>query len=589
MDPSLASGYYAGSAHASTQTRRKTLRSVSIHIVPSTRTRSTPRPTSKPSTQPLPTIVETAPQETTVSNPQSSSVIDSLNQVGINPNALRDMVLGLVKDRFPLLGGANSAGTEPDGANTGTQPGVNPASTEPDGINGGAQNPDPNSLQPDWYQRWQEAMGLVVESIRERELRWTRRMIFTAALFTLVSIILICACPPLIVYKLVKMRSELSPRVHQCIVHAVLFHDHLHDEYEHKRTLRQQVERMVISFRHRRGTLIDVDELINHLQTNKYLLKGQQIRLDSFKPPPEQSFTILNQGIPYTAGVQNSGFEVYGRRQMQSIFEPKILQQPSYSIPRPDFTPPPSPVAELCCSYTTGPPGPPGAPGQDGQPGTTFPGPAQQFYQVAPVPNPAVPNPSVPNQACPRCQQLTGPTGPPGLPGFTNVIMIRGPPGPPGAYGPKGADGPAGPPGVTYPGKIIEIEVTGAEGPPGPPGAPGIPGKQGRPGRRGKNGHKGPEGVPGNSGAPGNPGRTGANGPSGKAGKNGVCACSARSIKQISTESYNEEQRLQSSSYEDYRSFRDIVLSKHPGKKDKSKSKKDKSKPVVQFDLPDAQ
>lgn len=48
--------------------------------------------------------------------------------------------------------------------------------------------------------------------------RWTRRAIFLASLFSLLSLVMICACPPLIIYKLMRMRSELAPLVHDCIV-----------------------------------------------------------------------------------------------------------------------------------------------------------------------------------------------------------------------------------------------------------------------------------------------------------------------------------------------------------------------------------
>lgn len=48
--------------------------------------------------------------------------------------------------------------------------------------------------------------------------RWTRRVIFIASLFSLLSLVMICACPPLIIYKLMRMRSELAPLVHNCIV-----------------------------------------------------------------------------------------------------------------------------------------------------------------------------------------------------------------------------------------------------------------------------------------------------------------------------------------------------------------------------------
>ncbi|GMR49189.1 hypothetical protein PMAYCL1PPCAC_19384 [Pristionchus mayeri] len=266
MDPSLASSHYAETSQSvGTQTRRKALRSVTVQIIPASSSPSRTRP--RRSLQvPSPIQEESAIPLDQTSDPPNQTVTTSIPSA----TALKDLVLGIVRNRLPLLGAAltGSAGqTAADAAQQET-PVLNPpqAQSQPDGTNG-AQG----GTQVDWYQRWLETMGLVADRIRESELRWTRRAIFTASLFSLLSLVMICVAPPMIIYKLMRMRSELTPRVHHCLVHSVLFHHHLHHEYddedEKKRTLRETVERMFSSSRARRGTLIDVDDLIDHLQS----------------------------------------------------------------------------------------------------------------------------------------------------------------------------------------------------------------------------------------------------------------------------------------------------------------------------------
>ncbi|KAF8370879.1 hypothetical protein PRIPAC_77308 [Pristionchus pacificus] len=582
MDPSLASTHYAESNHVSTQTRRKALRSVTVQIIPASSS-SRSRPRSKRSLQ-VPSPIQEEDTVPTASKEGPNRTPEETSSPSFPAAAaFKDLVFGIVRDKIPLLG-AVLAGQDSQATNASAaqETPILPRQPPPDGTDGTSGAPT-GTTQQDWYQRWLETMGLMADQMRERELRWTRRVIFIASLFSLLSLVMICACPPLIIYKLMRMRSELAPLVHNCIVHSVLFHHHFHHEYDDdKRTMRDTVERMISSSRSRRGTLIDVDDLISHLQSGA--LRGRELRLDSLQNPPEQQFTVLNQGLPYSIGVMNSGYEPDGTLaypypgQQSTLYQPDFGQS-VYSTPQP-----PNPVAELCCSYTTGPPGAQGQPGQPGQPGTSYPSSGRPpttplFY----------PTQQTTVSSCPPCQVVPGPPGPPGpkgVPGFANVVTVKGPPGPPGSYGPRGPTGPPGPPGPADPGRVIEIEVTGSEGPPGQPGPPGVPGKPGRPGRRGKNGHKGPEGACGRHGTPGNPGRNGLQGAVGKPGRNGVCACKTQSIKQISTDDYGETQQYSSESeqsYGGYRSFRDhkrAAATKFP-------TLHDDTKPIVQFVLPD--
>ncbi|GMS96819.1 hypothetical protein PENTCL1PPCAC_18994, partial [Pristionchus entomophagus] len=537
MDPSLASSHYAAASSVGTQTRRKVLRSVTVQILPSTRSLRPLRP-KRAILVPSPILEE---EEATVTRDKETAPPNNPTVTGTSfpvAAALKDLVLGIVRDRLPLIGGVLAGQTGPAAEAAQENPATAPTQDATRGAPGPAGTTD-GGTQQDWYQRWLETMGLVADQMRERQLRWTHRMIFTASLFSLLSLVMMCVCPPVIIHKLMRMRTELTPLVHQCIIHSIHFHHHLdHEYYDDKRTLRETVERMLSSSRSRRGTLIDVDDLISRLQSGA--IRGKQIRLDSIQKPPEQEFTVLNQGLPYSIAVMNSGYEPDGSigytfpGQQSNEFQPDFGQN-IYSTPPTVFTQS-NPVAELCCSYTTGPPGPPGLPGQPGQPGTSFPGPpTQPFYQ----------QPTVPTASCQPCAIAPGPPGPPGpkgAPGYVNNVSIPGPRGPPGGCGQRGPNGPPGPPGVVAPGRIIEIEVTGSEGPPGTPGPPGLPGKPGRPGRRGKNGHKGPDGSCGRHGSFGNPGQPGSPGSIGKPGRSGICACKTQSIKQISTESYSEPQ-----------------------------------------------